>query len=255
MSPLGSAIGVAAAAAGFAVELGSRWWIRRRNRYYVWAPGLRLELRQDPGVFPEVEPRVRFEVNADGERGSDVRDDAPGLVRVLVAGGGSAGAAAPRHTQRVTDITVRLAVMMNVPDEMLVHIRRGALLHDIGKMGIPDSILLKPGPLNVDEWDIMRQHPVYAFNLLAPITNLGLALEIPYSHHEKWDGSGYPQGLKGEQIPLAARVFAVVDVWDALRNDRPYRLAWPDRRGMEDIHSENGKHFDPRVGENFLKLL
>jgi PAS domain S-box-containing protein len=159
------------------------------------------------------------------------------------------------HTQRVTDITVRLAVMMNVPDEMLVHVRRGALLHDIGKMGIPDSILLKPGPLNEEEWDIMRQHPVHAFNLLAPIANLSPALEIPYSHHEKWDGSGYPQGLKGEQIPLAARIFAVVDVWDALRNDRPYRLAWPDSRVMKYIHAETGKHFDPHVVQNFLKLL
>ncbi len=101
----------------------------------------------------------------------------------------------------------------------------------------------------------MRQHPVYAFNLLAPIANLSPALEIPYSHHEKWDGSGYPQRLKGEQIPLAARIFAVVDVWDALRNDRPYRLAWPDSRVMEYIRSETGKHFDPQVVQNFLKLL
>jgi PAS domain S-box-containing protein len=159
------------------------------------------------------------------------------------------------HTQRVTDITVRLAIMMNVPEDMLIHIRRGALLHDIGKMGIPDSILLKPGPLTKEEWDIMHQHPVYAFNLLATIANLGPALEIPYSHHEKWDGSGYPQGLKGEQIPIAARIFAVVDVWDALRSDRPYRTAWPDARVIEYIHSESGKHFDPRVVDNFLKLL
>jgi PAS domain S-box-containing protein len=159
------------------------------------------------------------------------------------------------HTQRVTDITTRLAIMMNVPEEMLIHIRRGALLHDIGKMGIPDSILLKPGPLSEEEWDIMRKHPVYAFNLLASITTLGPALEIPYSHHEKWDGSGYPQGLTGEQIPLAARIFAVVDVWDALRSDRPYRKAWPNGRVIEYISSESGKHFDPQVVECFLKLL
>jgi HD-GYP domain-containing protein (c-di-GMP phosphodiesterase class II) len=159
------------------------------------------------------------------------------------------------HTQRVTDMAVRLAIMMNVPEEMLIHIRRGALLHDIGKMGIPDSILLKPGPLTEDEWVIMRQHPVYAFSLLTTIANLNPALEIPYSHHEKWDGSGYPQGLKGEQIPLAARIFAVVDVWDALRSDRPYRLAWPDESVIEYIREESGKHFDPRVVENFLKLL
>jgi PAS domain S-box-containing protein len=159
------------------------------------------------------------------------------------------------HTQRVTDMAVRLSIMMNVPEEMLVHIRRGALLHDIGKMGIPDSILLKPGALTEEEWVIMRQHPVYAFSLLASIANLSPALEIPYSHHEKWDGSGYPQGLKGEQIPLAARIFAVVDVWDALRSDRPYRPAWPDERVIEYIRTESGKHFDPRVVENFLKLI
>jgi PAS domain S-box-containing protein len=159
------------------------------------------------------------------------------------------------HTKRVTDTTIRLAIMMNVPEEMLIHIRRGALLHDIGKMGIPDSILLKPGPLTEEEWVIMRQHPVYAFSLLTSIANLNPALEIPYSHHEKWDGSGYPQGLKGEQIPMAARIFAVVDVWDALRSDRPYRSAWPDERVIEYIRSESGKHFDPRVVENFLKLL
>jgi PAS domain S-box-containing protein len=159
------------------------------------------------------------------------------------------------HTQRVTDMTVRLAIMMNVPEEMLIHIRRGALLHDIGKMGIPDSILLKPGPLTAEEWVIMRQHPVYAFDLLASIANLSPALEIPYSHHEKWDGSGYPQGLKGEQIPMAARIFAVVDVWDALRSDRPYRTAWPDQRVIDHIRSESGKHFEPRVVDTFLKLL
>ncbi len=159
------------------------------------------------------------------------------------------------HTRRVTDMTVRLAIMMNVPEDMLIHIRRGALLHDIGKMGIPDSILLKPGPLTQGEWDVMHQHPIHALNLLASIGNLGAAMEIPYSHHEKWDGTGYPQGLKGEQIPLAARIFAVVDVWDALRSDRPYRNAWPDERVIEYIHSESGRHFDPRVVESFLKLI
>jgi PAS domain S-box-containing protein len=159
------------------------------------------------------------------------------------------------HTQRVTDMAIRLAIMMNVPEEMLIHIRRGALLHDIGKMGIPDSILLKPGSLTQEEWNIMRKHPIYAFNLLASIATLGPALEIPFSHHEKWDGSGYPQGLKGEQIPLAARIFAVVDVWDALGSDRPYRKAWPDGRVIEYIRSQSGKHFDPNVVECFLTLL
>jgi putative nucleotidyltransferase with HDIG domain len=130
------------------------------------------------------------------------------------------------HTQRVTEMAVQLAQDLGLRDEELVHIRRGALLHDIGKMGIPDSILLKPGPLTDEEWTIMRKHPVYAFDLLSPIAFLRPALDIPYCHHEKWDGTGYPQGLKGEAIPLAARIFAVIDVWDALRSDRPYRQGW-----------------------------
>ena len=129
------------------------------------------------------------------------------------------------HTRRVTEMSVDLARAMGVSDAELVHIRRGALLHDIGKMGIPDSVLLKPGPLTEEEWKIMRKHPVYANELLSPIAYLRPALDIPYCHHEKWDGTGYPRGLKGEQIPLAARIFAVVDVWDALRSDRPYRGA------------------------------
>ena len=116
---------------------------------------------------------------------------------------------------------MRLAQAMGINEAELVQIRRGALLHDIGKMAIPDSILLKPGPLTDDEWEIMRRHPVYAYELLSPIAFLHPALDIPYCHHEKWDGTGYPRGLKGEQIPLAARIFAVVDVWDALRSDRP----------------------------------
>jgi putative nucleotidyltransferase with HDIG domain len=116
------------------------------------------------------------------------------------------------HTQRVTEMTLRLATAMGVPEAELVHVRRGALLHDIGKMGIPDSILLKPGPLSESEWEIMRMHPVYAYEMLSPIGYLRSALDIPYCHHEKWDGSGYPRGLAGEQIPLHARIFAVADV-------------------------------------------
>ncbi|MBI4316523.1 MAG: HD-GYP domain-containing protein, partial [Chloroflexi bacterium] len=132
--------------------------------------------------------------------------------------------------------------------------RRGALLHDIGKMGVPDSILLKPGPLTDEEWVIMRLHPQLAYDMLSPINYLRSALDIPYCHHEKWDGTGYPRGLKGEQIPLAARPFAVVDVWDALRSDRPYRAAWPEEKVIEHIKAGSGSHFDPQVVEAFLGL-
>ncbi len=156
------------------------------------------------------------------------------------------------HSRRVTEMTLRLARQMHVPEAELVHVRRGALLHDIGKMGIPDAILLKPGPLTPEEWDIMRQHPVYAHQMLAPIAYLKPAMEIPYCHHEKWDGTGYPRGLKGEEIPLAARIFAVVDVWDALCSDRPYRPAWKEDQALEHIRSQAGKHFDPQVVTVFL---
>jgi HD-GYP domain-containing protein (c-di-GMP phosphodiesterase class II) len=133
--------------------------------------------------------------------------------------------------------------------------RRGALLHDIGKMGIPDRILLKPDKLNDSEWAVMRQHPSFAFELLSPITYLQSAMEIPYCHHEKWDGSGYPRGLRGEQIPLAARIFAVVDVWDALCSNRPYRPAWTHDAALEYITSAAGTHFDPHVVRAFLSTL
>lgn len=159
------------------------------------------------------------------------------------------------HTQRVTEITLRLARAMGISDAMLVHVRRGALLHDIGKIGIPDNILHKPGPLTEEEWLVMRRHPIYAYELLTPIDYLRPAVEIPYCHHEKWDGTGYPQGLKGEQIPLAARVFAAVDVWDALSSDRPYRSAWDLERVLEYMRSQSGSHFDPRVIESFCKLF
>ncbi len=158
------------------------------------------------------------------------------------------------HTQRVTETTLRLAQAMGVNEDDLVHIRRGALLHDIGKMGIPDGILLKPGPLTEAEWEIMRKHPVYANDMLTPILFLRRALDVPHCHHEKWDGTGYPRGLKGEQIPLSARIFAVVDVWDALRSDRPYRAAWPDEKVREHLRSLSGAHFDPQVVQAFLNL-
>ncbi len=159
------------------------------------------------------------------------------------------------HTQRVTDLTLRLAREMGLSEGELVHVRYGALLHDIGKMGIPDGILLKPGPLTEDEWIVMREHPTLAYTMLAPIAYLRRALDIPYCHHEKWDGTGYPRGLQGEAIPLAARLFAVVDVWDALRSDRPYRPAWPAEKVMEHIQSLSGTHLDPQVVEVFLRVV
>jgi HD-GYP domain-containing protein (c-di-GMP phosphodiesterase class II) len=144
---------------------------------------------------------------------------------------------------------------MGLGEEELVHVRRGALLHDIGKMGVPDGILLKPGPLTDGEWVMMRKHPVYAYEMLAPIVYLRPALDIPYCHHEKWDGTGYPRGLRGEAIPLAARIFAVVDVWDALRSDRPYRPGWPEEKVREHIRSLAGTHFDQAAVEVFLRLV
>ena len=159
------------------------------------------------------------------------------------------------HTQRVTEMTLKLARAAGITEEELVHVRRGALLHDIGKMGVPDNILLKPDKLTDEEWVVMRKHPTFAFELLSPIAYLRPALDIPYCHHEKWDGSGYPRGLKGEQIPLAARLFAIIDVWDALLSDRPYRQGWPKEKVIEHIKSLSGIHFDPKAVESFLNMM
>ena len=159
------------------------------------------------------------------------------------------------HTRRVAELTIQVAQRMDMSETELVHVRRGTLLHDIGKMGVPDSILSKPGPLSDEEWVIMRKHPQFAYDMLYSISYLRQALDIPYCHHERWDGTGYPRGLKGEQIPLAARVFAVVDVWDALNSDRPYRKAWTSKKALEYIRSESGKHFDPQVVRVFLEFL
>lgn len=159
------------------------------------------------------------------------------------------------HTQRVTDMTIRLARLAGFNDEEIIHVRRGALLHDIGKMGIPDAILLKPDRLTSEELVIMRKHPIYAYELLYPIKYLRPAIDIPYCHHEKWDGTGYPRALKGEQIPLAARIFAVVDVWDALISERHYRAAIPKEKVIEMVRSESGKHFDPQIVKAFMKFI
>jgi PAS domain S-box-containing protein len=158
------------------------------------------------------------------------------------------------HSRRVAELTLTLARAMGIGNDLLVQLRRGALLHDIGKMGIPDHILLKPGPLTEEEWTIMHRHPRFAYELLLPISYLRPALDIPYRHHEKWDGTGYPNGLVGEQIPLTARIFTVVDVWDALRSDRPYRAAWPVKKVRDHIRALAGNHFDPAVVETFLSL-
>lgn len=159
------------------------------------------------------------------------------------------------HSRRVTELTVCLARAMGIRDSELIHIRRGAMLHDIGKMGIPDKILLKPGPLDAGERRIMEQHPVYAFEFLSSTEFLQRALNIPYCHHERWDGAGYPRRLRGEQIPLAARIFAVVDVWDALRSDRPYRTAWSREKSKRHILEGSGTQFDPAVVEAFLGII
>ena len=160
-----------------------------------------------------------------------------------------------RHSDRVTNMTINLARTLGLGEAELVHVRRGALLHDIGKMGVPDNILLKPGKLTEEEWMSMRLHPQLAHDMLAPIAYLSRAVDIPYCHHEKWDGTGYPRGLKGEQIPLAARIFAVVDVYDALTSDRPYRKAWPKQQALDYIREQDGKHFDPKVVKVFLDLI
>ena len=159
------------------------------------------------------------------------------------------------HARRVADLTLELSRQLGLTDGDLINIRRGALLHDIGKMAIPDNVLLKPGPLNEDEWKIMRRHPSIAKELLSPIAELKPALDIPYYHHEKYDGSGYPQGLKQNDIPLAARIFSVVDVWDALCSDRPYRNAWPEESVKTYIHEQAGKAFDPHVVDVFLHII
>jgi HD-GYP domain-containing protein (c-di-GMP phosphodiesterase class II) len=159
------------------------------------------------------------------------------------------------HTRRVTEMTIALAKALRLNDTEMIHIRRGALLHDIGKIGVPDNILLKAGDLNEAEWAILRRHPQFAHDMLHPIAYLRKAIDIPYCHHERWDGAGYPQGLAGEQIPLVARIFSVVDVWDALTTDRPYRKAWTRAAALDYILAQSGAQFDPSVVAAFLYNL
>jgi PAS domain S-box-containing protein len=160
-----------------------------------------------------------------------------------------------RHSLRVTGTTVELGRRMGLDPGELIELRRGALLHDIGKIGVPDAILHKPGPLDEDEWAVMRRHPVTARELLEPVAYLRAAMAIPVHHHERWDGSGYPDGLAGEAIPRLARIFAVVDVYDALRNDRPYRRAWTEDEVAAHLRAERGRQFDPEAVDAFLAML
>ena len=159
------------------------------------------------------------------------------------------------HTLRITAMMIKLARASGLLEDELIHIRRGSLLHDIGKMGVPELILLKPSGLTREEWALMKMHPQYAYELLQPIVFLTPALDIPYCHHEKWDGTGYPRGLRGYEIPLAARLFAIVDVWAVLTSDRPYRLAWSEDETRSYIKAQAGKQFDPQVVEVFLKMI
>jgi len=159
------------------------------------------------------------------------------------------------HTERVVELGLRLAQVMGLKGEQLEDFRRGTILHDVGKIGIPDQILKKPGPLTPKEWAIMRLHPVYAYEWLGQIPYLSQALQIPYAHHERWDGSGYPNGLKGKEIPLPARIFAVVNVYDALISDRPYRVAWPKEKALAYLQAEAGRSLDPQVVNAFLRLI
>jgi len=202
------------------------------------------------GPAPDLHPAARLGEQAAGlERICDTMVE--GWARAVELRDHDTG----RHSRRVAEQAVRLARRMGVPEGELVEVRRGAMLHDIGKLAVPDAILGKPGPLDDAEWRVMRRHPQTAFEMLRPISFLGPALEIPYCHHERWDGSGYPRGLKGEQIPATARMFAVVDVWDALTHDRPYRAAWPEDRVRAHIRSAAGKHLDPLAVEEFLFTL
>lgn len=159
------------------------------------------------------------------------------------------------HSRRVAELTVQLAQALGLSAEEIMHIRRGALLHDMGKIGIPDAILQKPDRLTDEEWIVMRKHPQFVYDMLQSVEYLRPALDIPYCHHEKWDGTGYPRGLKGKEIPVAARLFAIVDVWDALTSDRPYRPAWTEEEALTYIREQSGKHFDPQVVDLFFKTI
>jgi HD-GYP domain-containing protein (c-di-GMP phosphodiesterase class II) len=161
---------------------------------------------------------------------------------------------APGHTRLAVDLSMKMARALGFNDKQLTHLRRGAMLHDLGVLGVPDAVLTHPGPLSEDEWRLVRRHPQLAYDWLSPIEYLRPALEVPHAHHERWDGSGYPRGLAGEEIPLAARIFAVADVFEALTSDRPYRPAWSQSAALAYLREQRGAQFDPRVIDVFLSL-
>jgi putative nucleotidyltransferase with HDIG domain len=159
------------------------------------------------------------------------------------------------HSHRIAELSLALARELGVENNDLIHLRRGARLHDIGKIGVPDAILNKPGPLTDPEWELVRQHPGFGFEILSPIVFLQPAAEIAYCHHEDWDGNGYPQGLKGENIPKLARIVSVCNVWDALVSDQPYRRAWRQKDALSYIEDASGKQFDPKIVEAFVRFI
>jgi HD-GYP domain-containing protein (c-di-GMP phosphodiesterase class II) len=159
------------------------------------------------------------------------------------------------HSRRVTTLSLSLAAKLGLQEAEIAQVRRGAYLHDVGKIGIPDSILKKPGPLNEEEWALMKQHPKKALDMLGRIPYLKDSLDIPLYHHEKFDGTGYPYGLAGDKIPLPARLFSMIDVFDALTSDRPYRRAWPKEKAIDYIREQKGKHFDPSLVEVFISMI
>ena len=159
------------------------------------------------------------------------------------------------HTVRVLERTMRAAQRLGVREEDMEHLRRGVLLHDIGKVGVPDHILNKPGPLTDEEWIIMKKHPEYAYQMLAPIGFLKQALDVPYCHHEKWDGTGYPRNLKGKEIPFTARIFTVFDIFDALTSERIYNKSRSKEDAINYIRDNAGIIFDPDIVEVCIDVI
>ena len=219
-----------------------------RNQVMTWDAELALRVRKD-----------QFKTNSPSGNWWRVRVDATRIYDETIEGWAKAlelrDKESKGHALRVTSMTIELARRLGVEDKDMVDMRRGAQLHDIGKIAIPDKILFKPGPLTEDEWEVMRKHPMYAFELLSPVTYLQKCVDIPYCHHEHWDGSGYPRGLVGPQIPLAARIFTIIDVWDALSTDRCYRSAWQPEAVKKYIAEHSGKLFDPKIVDVFLEML